>query len=136
MPTKPTPVSKKPAAKTTKAKVKPAAPSAPAAKPIAAKQKLVKKLAETLKSAAAQPKLPAEEKVKKVKLVRDSFTIPKNEYVEIESLKLSLAKQGRTAKKSELLRAGLMLLSKQTPGALLACVEALAPVKTGRPKKD
>jgi hypothetical protein len=136
MSTKPTTVAKKPAAKVTKAKIKPVVTSTPKAKPIAAKPKAVKKLAATQMPAAAQSKLVAEDKTKKVKLVRDSFTMPKNEYIQIESLKLSLAKQGRTAKKSELLRAGLMLLTKQTPGALLACVDALAHVKTGRPKKD
>jgi hypothetical protein len=76
-----------------------------------------------------------EDKSKKPKLIRDSFTMPKSEYLQIDALKLSLAKQGRVTKKSELLRAGLMLLSKQTPGGLLACVESLTPVKTGRPKK-
>jgi hypothetical protein len=85
-------------------------------------------------SAGASPATP-KPKEKKVKLVRDSFTIPKDEYEQIAALKLILAKEGRPAKKSELLRAGLMLLGKQSPGALLACVQALAPVKTGRPRK-
>lgn len=87
--------------------------------------------------APATEKAPeAKTKVKKIKQVRDSFTMPKDEYEQIATLKMNLAKQGRPTKKSELLRAGLLMLCKQTPGALLACVEALTPIKTGRPRKD
>jgi len=49
-----------------------------------------------------KPKTP-----KKAKLVRDSFTIPKAEYVVLEELKLRAAKLGRPTKKSEVLRAGV-----------------------------
>lgn len=121
-------------------KPKAPAPTRAAAKPRSTKAAPAPKPAKPV-SPAKTPKAaekPAEEKVKakKTKLVRDSFTMPKDEYEQIAVLKLSLAKQGRPAKKSELLRAGLMLLGKQSAGALLASVEALAPVKTGRPKKD
>jgi hypothetical protein len=44
-------------------------------------------------------------------------------------------KLGRAAKKSELLRAGLQLLSQQPPQALVAALERLQPIKTGRPKR-
>jgi hypothetical protein len=39
------------------------------------------------------------------------------------------------AKKSELLRAGLQMLSQQGTAGLLAALERLQPIKTGRPKR-
>lgn len=115
-------------------------PQAPATKPAPIKEKAKKKAGAAASKPTAQPQATplteSKEKTKKVKLVRDSFTMPKPEYEQIAALKLVLAKQGRSTKKSELLRAGLMLLGKQSPGALLASVEALTPIKTGRPKKD
>ena len=41
----------------------------------------------------------------------------------------------RPAKKSELLRAGLHALAGLSPQALARALDALAPVKAGRPKK-
>src|SRR5438552_97249 len=78
--------------------------------------------------AAQSPKPP------KLKLVRDSFTIPRDEYGVIDALKLRAARLGRIAKKSELLRAGLKLLAACTDAGLLGALDAVPPVKTGRPK--
>lgn len=92
----------------------------------------------TAKSPAkAQPKVaaPVTEKPRKPKLVRDSFTIPKNEYAAIDALKQRAAQAGHTAKKSELLRAGLMVLGAMTAPAFLAALQAVPPIKTGRPAK-
>ena len=47
-------------------------------------------------------------KAKKVKLVRDSFCMPKEEYAQIELLKQRLLALGKAVKKSELLRAGVI----------------------------
>jgi hypothetical protein len=70
----------------------------------------------------------------KLKLVRDSFTIPRDEYGAIDGLKLRAAKLGRITKKSELLRAGLKLLAACTDAGLLGALDAVPRVKTGRPK--
>jgi len=75
-------------------------------------------------------------KSKKPKLVRDSFTIPKDEYEGIDALKLRAAVQGHLAKKSELLRAGLKLLSTLDDKQLLVALEAVPSIKTGRPAKS
>lgn len=131
---KKTKADKAPAPSKPVAKKKKAIPS-PKAVNNAAPKSATKNTAKTA-SKATKPVEQPEVKTKKVKLVRDSFTIPKEEYEQIAALKLVLAKQGRTAKKSELLRAGLLLLGKQSAGALLASVDALTPIKTGRPKKD
>lgn len=79
---------------------------------------------------------PAKEaKPRKPKLVRDSFTCPKDEYAAIDALKLRAAQQGHVVKKSELLRAGLKLLAGLEDAPLLAAVQAVPSIKTGRPTK-
>lgn len=76
-----------------------------------------------------------EAKAKKPKLVRDSFTMPKDEYAVLGELKLRAAKLGQPAKKSELLRAGVKALGGMADGAFLAALTAVPLIKTGRPKK-
>lgn len=66
--------------------------------------------------------------------MRDSFTIPKDEYAAIEALKLRSGQLGTTAKKSELLRAGLKLLSALSNDALAKALQDVPSIKTGRPK--
>jgi len=70
----------------------------------------------------------------KLKLVRDSFTIPRDEYGVVDQLKLRLAKLGRITKKSELLRAGLKLLAALPDDGLTQALAAVPSIKTGRPK--
>lgn len=115
------PAAKKPAAKAPATKL--TAPQSTVAKPAAAKP------------VAAKP-TKSEAKPKKPKLVRDSFTIPKDEYAGIDTLKERSVALGRPAKKSELLRAGLMALLAMSPNALHAALEAVPTIKTGRPKSD
>ncbi len=73
------------------------------------------------------------EKVKKPKLVRDSFTIPKLEYLVVDALKIRAAKLAQPVKKSELLRAGIKALAAMTDAALKAALQAVPAIKTGRP---
>lgn len=70
---------------------------------------------------------------KKPKLVRDSFTIPKNEFAAIEALKARAIALGTSVKKSELLRAGLMTLQGLSDTAYKAALSAVPTLKTGRP---
>ena len=58
----------------------------------------------------------------KIKLVRDSFTMPKDEYAQIDALKLRAAAQARVVKKSEILRAGIAALAGLSDAALLAAL--------------
>jgi hypothetical protein len=74
-------------------------------------------------------------KVKKPKLVRDSFTIPKMEYTVLDDLKARANQLASPAKKSELLRAGIKALSAMSDAALLAALKAVPAIKTGRPVK-
>ncbi len=103
-----------------------AAPKRAAAKPLKAEQ-------------AAKPgkdkNAKALEKVKKPKLVRDSFTIPKAEYEALAALKARAAKQGQTPKKSELLRAGIMALTGMSEAQFIKSLQAVPAIKTGRPAR-
>lgn len=104
-----------------------------AAKPTLAKAappKATPKKAEKVKTAK-----PVKEKTPKFKMERDSFTMPKTEYAQFHVLKERLNKLGQPAKKSELLRAGIMQLSAMTDAALKAAMSKVPAIKTGRPKK-
>lgn len=70
---------------------------------------------------------------KKPKLVRDSFTIPKTEFAAIDALKTRAMAMGTGVKKSELLRAGLMLLTGLSDSAFKSAIAAVPTLKTGRP---
>jgi hypothetical protein len=70
---------------------------------------------------------------KKPKLVRDSFTIPKAEFAAIEMLKTRAIAMGTSVKKSELLRAGLMVLVGLNDAAFKSALAAVPTLKTGRP---
>ncbi|WP_431096719.1 hypothetical protein [Polaromonas aquatica] len=93
----------------------------------------VKKPAVKPQANAKPVKAAKPEKTKKPKLVRDSFTIPKAEYVVLEELKQRAAKLTRPAKKSELLRAGIKLLASLSDAAFLTALEQVPAIKTGRP---
>jgi hypothetical protein len=110
--------------------------TAPARKPVARKAAAApaKAVAQAVKDVDVA-KGDKADKAKKPKLVRDSFTIPKNEFIVMEGLKLRAAKLGRPAKKSEVLRAGVMALAAMGDAAFLACVTGVPAVKTGRPAK-
>jgi hypothetical protein len=90
----------------------------------------------------AQPVQPTkakqntEQKPKKPKLVRDSFTFPKDEYQAIAGLKQKALGLKHSAKKSEILRAGLMLLNGLNDKAFLAALSKVPALKTGRPAKS
>ena len=72
-------------------------------------------------------------RVKKEKVVRDSFTMPKSEYAKIATLKQKCQDNGVRVKKSELLRAALAMLDAAPDKRLVAAIKALETVKTGRP---
>lgn len=118
----------KKSALSTKAAVKPA-PMAPAKPPVKP----------SLAAAAKAPSTPAVEKplkIKKPKLVRDSFTIPKLEYTVLDELKQRAGKLANPVKKSELIRAGVKALAAMSDVAFLAAVKAVPTIKTGRPAKS
>lgn len=110
------------------------APAKPAAKPTAPVKAVPVKVASG-KAEKEKAVKPAKEKTPKLKMERDSFTMPKTEYAQFHVLKERLNKLGQPAKKSELLRAGIMQLSAMTDAALKAALGKVPAIKTGRPKK-
>lgn len=116
---------KKTVVKTATAPKKAATPKTPA--------QVVK--AEALK-APSKPEKATASKERKVKVVRDSYTIPKLEYAQLGELKKRALAMGIAVKKSELLRAGLLQLSKQTDAQLKSSLAQVPAIKTGRPAKS
>lgn len=113
------------------------APTAKSAKPPVAQS--AAPLAVPVKPATAKSMATKTEKKRdkpeKVKVVRDSFTIPKSEYTQISELKKRAIAGGVEVKKSELIRAGLLLLSSQSDAGLSKALLAVPTLKTGRPGK-
>ena len=101
----------------------------PAKKPAVAPLKTKPKSAKTEKP-------PKADKPKKIKMVRDSFTMPENDYAQLAELKKKCLQAGVHVKKSELLRAGLLSLSRLPNAALIKAVEQVEKLKTGRPAKS
>ena len=105
----------------------------PVAKPAA--KVIVKAAAKTVKVVKAME--PSKIKApKKPKLVRDSFTMPKDEYQAIDSLKQRATRLLHSVKKSELLRAGIMALSAMDDKGFAAILAKVPALKTGRPGRD
>lgn len=132
------PIASKPAAPVKTSAVKAPINKAVIAKPVANKSIAAKPAVKT----AAPKKVVKEkaakvvkEKTPKLKMERDSFTMPKTEYAQFHVLKERLNKLGQPAKKSELLRAGIMQLTAMTDAALKAAMSKVPAIKTGRPKK-
>lgn len=109
----------------------------PQAKPVT--QPLVKAPVKPVRSTAktepvkSTPAKPAKEK--KVKVVRDSFTLPKSELLQITDMKKRAMALGIEVKKSELIRAGLQALSSMADAAFKKALGNVPTIKTGRPSK-
>lgn len=84
---------------------------------------------------AKAEKQSKKDKPKKVKMVRDSFTMPESDYAKLAELKKKCLEAGVHVKKSELLRAGLLSLSELTDASLIKAIGQVEIIKTGRPAK-
>jgi len=69
----------------------------------------------------------------KENVIRDSFSFPEPDYLKISELKKTCLAAGIHVKKSEILRAGLHLLTKLSLDELKHAVAQVEKVKTGRP---
>lgn len=90
----------------------------------------------TGKAATPPAETPASGKTKKIKVMRDSFTIPKNEFAQIAEMKKKAMGLGIDIKKSELIRAGLLLLNAMSDAAFKKALANVPTLKTGRPGKS
>jgi len=103
-------------------------------------KKVSAKKAASKKPAAKKPKVEAVEvapaqKPKKVKLVRDSFTMPGHEYQVLQDIKKAALKAGIELKKSDLLRIGVSMLKNFSVTQLDKARATLTKLRAGRPKK-
>lgn len=73
---------------------------------------------------------------RRTKVVRDTFTMPPGEHAQLGELQARALALGVAASKSQLVRAGLLLLSRTTDQALKKALEALDEVPTGRPSAN
>ena len=101
---------------------------APAKKPAAKKPAAKKPKGEAVEAANTQ-------KPKKVKLVRDSFTMPGHEYQVLQDIKKAALKAGVELKKSDLLRIGVSMLKNFSVTQLDKARATLTKLRAGRPKK-
>ncbi len=123
-----------PVARRAATKVAPAAAAAKAAK-ADKPAKAVKPVKPVKAAKPVKSDKPAKAaKPAKAKLVRDSFTIPKDEYEALAALKTRALGLEQHVRKSELLRAGVRALAGMSDRAFLAAVKAVPTLKTGRPK--
>lgn len=128
---------------------KPAAKKTPAVKAAPAKAAPVKSTRPTgvkaaVKAAARSLAAPATPRKKpaapardaaagRPALVRDSFTMPEQEYAVLAEVKQACLRAGIDVKKSELLRIGVALLGQVDIATLKSVLAALPQLKTGRP---
>ncbi|MCG2584281.1 hypothetical protein [Massilia sp. TS11] len=105
--------------------------SAAKAKP-AAKKKAAPAVRKPVRKprAAAEPLAPVRQA-----LVRDSFTMPADEYAVLARVKAACLKSGIDIKKAELLRVAFALLDNASQTQIRRCFAALPQLKTGRPPK-
>jgi hypothetical protein len=132
------PVVKAPATPVTAAAPKAAAKpvTKPVAKPATKPKAVVAPKAKPVAKPVVKTAVVKDVKAKKPKMVRDSFTFPKDEYTVMDTLKLRAAKLGHPIKKTELLRAGVKAIAAMTDAALLSALKAVPSLKTGRPAKS
>lgn len=68
-----------------------------------------------------------------VAVVRDSFTMPENDYARIAQARQRCLAAGAHVTKAEVLRAGLLALSRLSDAELISVMGEVEKVKTGRP---
>jgi hypothetical protein len=73
--------------------------------------------------------------LKAVIVSRETFALSERESASLESLKMAVAKEGHSVSRSELVRAGIQLLTGLAPPELVAAVHALPPVVKKKKKK-
>ena len=95
----------------------------------AAPRSVAKKMVAKTAPAAEKtmPKQTAKhDKHKKIKMVRDSFSLTEGDYTNLIDMKKKCIAAGVPVKKSELLRAGLLGLMKLSNASLIAAVKQIA----------
>jgi hypothetical protein len=106
-------------------------------KSLAAKSSEATETKETDETVEAEANPSAKKsKIVKAKVIRDSFSFPEQDYLKISELKKTCLEAGIHVKKSEILRAGLLLLTKLNLAEIKQVVEQVEKVQTGRPNSS
>lgn len=96
---------------------------------------VAKPVSKPVAKAVVKTEKKAELKLKKIKQIRDSFTMPETEYEVLSQVKKACIKAGFEIKKSDLLRIGVSLIKNLDTARLKTLLAGLTPLKVGRPKK-
>lgn len=88
-----------------------------------------------MKAGEGKSQEPELQKLDHQRVIRDSFTLPANDYALLSTLRERGLKAGVHATKSELVRAGLRMLLEVNEGEFVSALEKLEKVKTGRPSE-
>lgn len=120
---------------TTKKKAKAPAKKVPLKSARAPARKTTRPAARPSVKPVPQAAVKKPKKEHKMKVVRDSFTMPQSEYQKIAEIKATCLKAKMHVKKSEVLRAGLKALAGLNTTQLKRALGELEKIKTGRPKK-
>ncbi len=109
----------------------------PSRKPVIKKASVVIASAQTPAAASPKstvaPRAVVPKKVSKGKVIRDSLTMPVEDYERLGALKKKCLTLGIAIKKSELLRAGLVTLQRLSNEDLTRVLALVEKIKTGRP---
>jgi len=106
-------------------------------KSLAAKSSEATETKETDETVEAEANPPAKKsKIGKAKVIRDSFSFPEQDYLKISELKKTCLAEGIHVKKSEILRAGLHLLTQLNLAELKIAVDQVEKIQTGRPNSS
>ena len=106
-------------------------------KSLAAQSSEATETKETVETVEAEVNPPAKKsKIVKAKVIRDSFSFPEQDYLKISELKKTCLAEGIHVKKSEILRAGLHLLTQLNLDELKKAVDQVEKVQTGRPNSS
>jgi len=127
--------SKKPVATLPEADASPAvqAPKKQAAKP--APKKAAKMANATPSKPIKAGKAPKQDRPRKIKTVSGRFTMPEHEYAQLAEFKKRCLKAGVHVKKGELLRAGILNLSRLSDVELINAVAQVEQLKAVKPAK-
>lgn len=94
------------------------------------------KKAKRSKSEGPQERQPKKPKPPKSRVIRDSFSLPKDDYGLIKDLQKRCLGLAQSVSKSELVRAGLRALVRMSDTELVEVLGSLEKVKTGRPSSQ
>jgi len=104
-------------------------------KPVPADRKSTALPTPTAQKTTKAKKHAKERKIKKTKLVWDSFTMPASEFQAILILKKRCIEAGLQVKKSEILRAAVARFLALNDATVFAALRRLEEIKSDRPRK-